>query len=191
MRQCCWLPSSCRRRLILAASPEGYSSLVHWAVFIDTGLRFSLGVSTFFRHPPFAHSSSPSRYQCMGAIMGCFNSKVTHDFAKAKNPVQELSNRSNHKNSLRLQASDGESLKTLTFKHIMRDPLGRAHFMMFLKIEHAEENMLFFEVSRLSPPPNPCCSCCPVTDRALSSTGGREAEGRRRGQAEGELHGVG
>lgn len=81
--------------------------------------------------------------------MGCFNSKVSHDLsmrAKLAGGGGETSNRSAHKNSLRLVATDGESLKTLTFKHIMRDPLGRQFFMSFLKLEHAEENLMFFEV---------------------------------------------
>lgn len=87
----------------------------------------------------------------MGAAMGCFNSKVAHELSHRapdeKNPPKDNnSNRSSvHKNSLRLVATDNESLKTLTFKHVMKDPMGREYFMKFLKLEHAEENLLFFE----------------------------------------------
>ena len=81
--------------------------------------------------------------------MGCFNSKVSNDNLPHKKPV-EVSARSSHKNSLRLLGTETESVKTLTFKHIMKDPMGREFFMKFLKLEHAEENMQFFEVSWLS-----------------------------------------
>jgi hypothetical protein len=88
--------------------------------------------------------------------MGCFNSKVLDDH-KSK-----LAQQSNHhggvhrvessslRNSNRL-FNDGSdpnaSLKTLTFRHVMQDPLGREYFMKFLKVEHAEENLGFYEVS--------------------------------------------
>lgn len=83
--------------------------------------------------------------------MGLFNSKVSIDApAKVKLPVvaSEASSRYSHKNSLKLDASDPNvSLKTLTFRHVMKDPIGREFFMKFLKTEHAEENMLFYEVN--------------------------------------------
>ncbi|RYY73241.1 hypothetical protein EON63_20135, partial [archaeon] len=79
--------------------------------------------------------------------MGCFNSKVSNDHPHKK-PI-EISARSSHKNSLRLLGTETESVKTLTFKHVMKDPMGREFFMKVLKLEHAEENMLFFEVRSL------------------------------------------
>jgi hypothetical protein len=56
-----------------------------------------------------------------------------------------------HLNSLRLDVGDASvSLKTLTFRHVMNDVLGREYFMKFLKMEHAEENLEFYEVSDLT-----------------------------------------
>ena len=37
-------------------------------------------------------------------------------------------------------------IKPLTFKEVMEDKEGRAYFMKFLQGEHAEENLVFFEV---------------------------------------------
>lgn len=88
--------------------------------------------------------------------MGCTNSKVTSDASKRQ---VENSSRSSHKNSLLLDVNSdpNASIKTLTFRHVMQDPLGRTYFMMFLKKEHAEENLIFFEVilllDLLSPAP--------------------------------------
>lgn len=89
--------------------------------------------------------------------MGCFNSKVSMDKAAlakanvqfaAAHPELSTGSKSSHKNSLRLDTTDSNvSLKTLTFRHVMHDPLGREYFMKFLKKEHAEENLAFFEVS--------------------------------------------
>lgn len=86
--------------------------------------------------------------------MGCANSKVSNDKTAQLKAAQqqsssELTNgsKSSHKNSLRLDTTDANvSLKTLTFRHVMHDPLGREYFMKFLKKEHAEENLSFFEV---------------------------------------------
>lgn len=80
--------------------------------------------------------------------MGCTNSKVTSDASKRQ---VENSSRSSHKNSLLLDVNSdpNASIKTLTFRHVMQDPLGRTYFMMFLKKEHAEENLIFFEVKSL------------------------------------------
>lgn len=80
--------------------------------------------------------------------MGCSNSKVTND-ANSKKHQLENSSRISGKNSLLIDvnADPNASIKTLTFRHVMQDPLGRTYFMMFLKKEHAEENLIFFEVS--------------------------------------------
>lgn len=88
--------------------------------------------------------------------MGGFNSKVSND-AKTTKTVQQAkplksikgnigSVKDSAKFSLRLDPGDsGVSIKTLTFRHVMKDPLGREYFMNFLKLEHAEENLIFFE----------------------------------------------
>ena len=86
--------------------------------------------------------------------MGCFNSKVSIDTKSipnnnsfAQSSKSELSTGSSNKNSLRLDSGEKDvSLKTLTFRHVMNDHLGREDFMKFLKMEHAEENLSFFEV---------------------------------------------
>lgn len=64
-----------------------------------------------------------------------------------KAPFENSVRASSHGNSLMLDVnSDPDaSLKTLTFRHVMQDPLGRTYFMMFLKKEHAEENLIFYE----------------------------------------------
>jgi hypothetical protein len=86
--------------------------------------------------------------------MGCANSRViSEEMIIRQKKMLEQSFRSgrslqdNH--SLHLEApKDGNtSVKTLTFRHVMQDPLGRMYFMMFLKKEHAEENLIFYEVS--------------------------------------------
>lgn len=93
--------------------------------------------------------------------MGCFNSKVSNDLhspskksvhGKKAQPQEtsqtRLSGESN-KLSLKLVSDGTMSVKTLTFKHVMADPLGREYFMKFLQIEHAEENLTFFQVREL------------------------------------------
>lgn len=96
--------------------------------------------------------------------MGGFNSKVANDRNQSKNPQQARpinggrsvkgnvgSVKDSHRFSLKLDAGDtGVSIKTLTFRHVMKDPLGREYFMIFLKLEHAEENLIFFEVRFLA-----------------------------------------
>ena len=84
--------------------------------------------------------------------MGCTNSKVQNDMHK-KAPFENSVRASSHGNSLMLDVnSDPDaSLKTLTFRHVMQDPLGRTYFMMFLKKEHAEENLIFYEVKHAFP----------------------------------------
>jgi hypothetical protein len=85
--------------------------------------------------------------------MGCFNSKVSEDDGAAaaltaktqEKNIQPTAGQS-HKNSLRLVSDGTLSVKTLTFKHVMADPLGREYFMKFLVVEHAEENLTFFQV---------------------------------------------
>lgn len=93
--------------------------------------------------------------------MGCFNSKVSADKASggklagsssganlSAKSVDSAQSGGSHKNSLKLDTSDANvSIKTLTFRHVMHDPVGREYFMKFLKKEHAEENLTFFEVS--------------------------------------------
>ncbi len=96
--------------------------------------------------------------------MGCFNSKVSADKAASMTAKQTANHhqtqallssksidsaQSSHKNSLKLDTAGDTtaSIKTLTFRHVMNDPLGREFFMKFLKKEHAEENLAFFEVS--------------------------------------------
>lgn len=89
--------------------------------------------------------------------MGGFNSKVTNDRNNSKSPPvahpvikstkSTDSAKDSQRYSLKLEVGDGNvSMKTLTFRHIMKDPLGREYFMTFLKLEHAEENLIFFEV---------------------------------------------
>jgi hypothetical protein len=83
--------------------------------------------------------------------MGGFNSKVANDGkghqGKTIRSTRGNSIRDSHKFSLRLEVGDsGVSIKTLTFRHVMKEPLGREYFMIFLKLEHAEENLIFFEV---------------------------------------------
>lgn len=82
--------------------------------------------------------------------MGGFNSKVANDGkghqGKTIRSTRGNSIRDSHKFSLRLEVGDsGVSIKTLTFRHVMKEPLGREYFMIFLKLEHAEENLIFFE----------------------------------------------
>lgn len=38
------------------------------------------------------------------------------------------------------------SLKSMIFKHVMADPTGRQFFKKYLQKEHAEENIMFYEV---------------------------------------------
>lgn len=87
--------------------------------------------------------------------MGCSNSRVANDLNKGQRPMSSMSakngmsSKDSHRFSLNLKASDEDgavSIKTLTFRHVMKDPLGREFFMVFLKMEHAEENLIFFEV---------------------------------------------
>jgi hypothetical protein len=95
--------------------------------------------------------------------MGAGKSKVSND---AKQSVQQqsqqrpfkssamsgkegMSMKDSHRFSLKIDASDSTvSIKTLTFRHVMKDPMGREYFMKFLKLEHAEENLIFFEVRK-------------------------------------------
>lgn len=86
--------------------------------------------------------------------MGCKTSKVNTDISKQMQPSHNMSMKNgmslkdSHRFSLRLDVADGSvSIKTLTFRHVMKDPLGREYFMKFLKTEHAEENLVFFDVS--------------------------------------------
>lgn len=94
--------------------------------------------------------------------MGGFNSKVANDKAHNKQIQQAKpisgggksvkgnvgSVKDSSRFSLRLDPGDsGVSIKTLTFRHVMKDVIGREYFMIFLKLEHAEENLIFFEVS--------------------------------------------
>lgn len=90
--------------------------------------------------------------------MGCMNSKISNDLRQpanksvhggrsvAETSATRLSGESN-KLSLKLVSDGTMSVKTLTFKHVMADPLGREFFMKFLQIEHAEENLTFFQVN--------------------------------------------
>jgi hypothetical protein len=56
-----------------------------------------------------------------------------------------MSMKDSHRFSLHLVADGSVSIKTLTFRHVMKDPLGREYFMKFLRTEHAEENLVFFD----------------------------------------------
>ena len=103
----------------------------------------------------FFVQSEPTVY--LQRNMGCFNSKVSSDLRPAAKKTAQpgkgvsessqtrLSGESN-KLSLKLVSDGTMSVKTLTFKHVMADPLGREYFMKFLQIEHAEENLTFFQV---------------------------------------------
>lgn len=92
--------------------------------------------------------------------MGCFNSKVLDDH-KSKLAQQHNNQSAVHRvdsSSIRITNrlfNDGSdphaSLKTLTFRHVMQDPLGREFFMKFLRVEHAEENLGFYEVGKIYP----------------------------------------
>lgn len=80
--------------------------------------------------------------------MGGFNSKVANDGKSVHRSARGNigSAKDSHRFSLRLDVGDsGVSIKTLTFRHVMKEPLGREYFMIFLKLEHAEENLIFFE----------------------------------------------
>ncbi|KAJ1434438.1 RGS domain-containing protein [Ochromonadaceae sp. CCMP2298] len=78
--------------------------------------------------------------------MGCVTSKVLPDRVDSR-PVSEKENSC----SLNLAGLPGMgSVKTLTFKCVMDDMLGREYFKLFLEFEHAEENLLFYvEVEKL------------------------------------------
>lgn len=89
-------------------------------------------------------------------MMGCFNSKVQVDMVQINHESQHKNNtpESNSNKSVSLHINGGGgggegSIKTLTFKHVMNDKLGREYFMKFLETEHAEENMAFFEVHHI------------------------------------------
>lgn len=81
--------------------------------------------------------------------MGCSNSKVEMDSTNKKREVTPPMEETPVKKkvaSLKIGGLDSNvSIKTLTFKHVMSDSLGREYFMQFLKIEHAEENLTFFQ----------------------------------------------
>lgn len=96
--------------------------------------------------------------------MGCGNSKAVSDADSPRNnnsskmeakkdpdDSSRSTNADSHRYSLKLDTSadPNVSIKTLTFRHVMKDPLGREYFMNFLKIEHAEENLIFFEVRKM------------------------------------------
>mmetsp|Transcript_32460 Transcript_32460/g.54734 ORF Transcript_32460/g.54734 Transcript_32460/m.54734 type:complete len:200 (+) Transcript_32460:119-718(+) len=89
--------------------------------------------------------------------MGCAITKPVNDSAASKkrpadreSTPSERSDSSNKSVSLRLVNDGSASVKTMTFKHVMADKLGREYFMKFLEFEHAEENLIFFqEVDRV------------------------------------------
>lgn len=83
--------------------------------------------------------------------MGCYNSKISIDQNKKIKPPEiavVVEERKSERNvSLRISADGETSIKTSTFKYVMADPMGRNYFMRFLELEHAEENLTFFQVT--------------------------------------------